>query len=111
MEQGTIEVEQGTKAIREVGVQFTEIMNKVNGIGDSMKEINNSVQTVSDGAAKIVKAVDAIDEVSRQTADHMSMIAGTTQQQSASNEEIAAASHALAKMATDMNDMIGEFQV
>ncbi|WP_297570319.1 methyl-accepting chemotaxis protein [uncultured Anaerovibrio sp.] len=111
MEQGTIEIEQGTKAIREVGVQFTEIMNKVNGIGDSMKEINNSVQTVSDGAAKIVKAVDAIDEVSRQTADHMSMIAGTTQQQSASNEEIAAASHALAKMATDMNDMIGEFQV
>ena len=111
MEQGTREVEQGTKAIREVGTQFTEIMNKVNGIGNSMKEINNSVQTVSDGATQIVKAVDAIDSVSKQTAEHMNMIAGTTEQQSASNEEIAAASHALAKMATDMSSMVGEFQV
>ena len=111
MEQGTREVEQGTKAIREVGTQFTEIMNKVNGIGDSMKEINNSVQTVSDGATQIVKAVDAIDSVSKQTAEHMNMIAGTTEQQSASNEEIAAASHALAKMATDMSSLVGEFQV
>ena len=111
MEQGTREVEQGTKAIREVGTQFTEIMNKVNGIGDSMKEINNSVQTVSTGATQIVQAVDAIDSVSKQTAEHMNMIAGTTEQQSASNEEIAAASHALAKMATDMSSMVGEFQV
>ena len=81
------------------------------GSADRSRVAGYAVQTVSDGAAKIVKAVDAIDEVSRQTADHMNMIAGTTQQQSASNEEIAAASHALAKMATDMNDMIGEFQV
>ena len=86
-------------------------MNKVNGIGDSMKEINNSVQTVSTGATQIVQAVDAIDSVSKQTAEHMNMIAGTTEQQSASNEEIAAASHALAKMATDMSSMVGEFQV
>ncbi|MCR5176407.1 MAG: methyl-accepting chemotaxis protein [Anaerovibrio sp.] len=111
MEQGTKEVEQGTKAIRDVGEQFNDILNKVNSIGDQMDEINHSVKTVSEGAGRIVSAVDAIDTVSKETAEHMTMIAGTTQQQSASNQEIAAASHALAEMATDMNGIVGEFKV
>ncbi len=108
---GTQEVQAGTKAINEVGHQFTDILDKVNGINSQMDQINNSVQTVNNGAKNIVAAVDSIDEVSKQTADNTQTISDSTQSQSASNQEIAAASHSLADLASEMQDAIGKFKV
>ena len=111
MNNGTAEVGHGTKAIRDVGVQFEDIMGKVDGINQQMEEINQSVQTVTMGAERIVTAVDSIDSVSRKTADHTQTISSATEQQSASNEEIAAASHALATLAGDMQAAVGQFKL
>ena len=108
---GTQEVQAGTKAITEVGNQFKDILEKVNGINSQMDQINDSVQTVNDGAKNIVAAVDSIDEVSKQTAENTQTISDSTQSQSASNEEIAAASHSLADLASEMQDAIGKFTV
>jgi len=111
MDNGTHEVQAGTEAIREVGNQFKDILDKVNGINSQMDAINNSVQTVNSGAKNIVAAVESIDEVSQQTAQNTQTISDSTQSQSASNEEIAAASHSLANLAMEMQDAIGKFQV
>lgn len=111
MQAGTDEVKAGTGAIREVGEQFGQILSMVNGIKTQMDEINFSVQTVSRETAAIVKMVDSIDEISKKTADNMRSISAATEQQSASNEEIAAASQALSKMAEDMQDAVGQFKV
>ena len=111
MDTGTKEVQAGTIAIREVGNQFKDILDKVNGINSQMDAINNSVQTVNDGAKNIVAAVDSIDEISQQTAENTQTISDSTQSQSASNEEIAAASHSLANLAMEMQDAIGQFKV
>lgn len=111
MERGSEGVKDGTKAIREVGAQFSDIMSMVESINSQMSEINNSVKVVSDGANNIVSAVDSIDSVSRKTADNTQTISSATQEQSASNEEIAAASQALAKLAGDMQEAVGKFQV
>jgi len=108
---GTQEVQAGTKAITEVGNQFKDILEKVNGINSQMDQINNSVQTINDGAKNIVAAVDSIDEVSQQTAENTQTISDSTQSQSASNEEIAAASHSLADLAGEMQEAIGRFKV
>ena len=83
----------------------------VNGIKSQMEEINASVQTVSNGAGQIVEAVDSIDTVSRSTAQNTQTISAATEEQSASNEEIAAASQALANLATDMQTAIGQFKL
>ena len=111
MEAGTEEVKSGTAAIREVGTQFSDILSMVNGIKSQMEEINASVQTVSNGAGQIVEAVDSIDTVSRSTAQNTQTISAATEEQSASNEEIAAASQALANLATDMQTAIGQFKL
>ena len=111
MNNGTAEVAHGTKAIRDVGVQFEDILSKVDGINQQMEEINHSVQTVTAGAERIVTAVDSIDSVSRKTADHTQTISSATEEQSASNEEIAAASHALANLAGDMQEAVGKFKL
>lgn len=111
MEKGTNEVVDGTKAIRQVGAQFQGILDMVNDIQKQMAEIQSSVDTVSNGATEIVQAVDEIDSISRKTADNTKVISSETEQQSASNEEIAAASKSLADLAMEMQEAIGKFRV
>jgi len=110
MQVGTDEVKEGTGAIREVGEQFGQILSMVNGIKTQMDEINSAVKAVAQEADTIVKMVDAIDAISKKTSDNMRTISGATEEQSASNEEIAAASQALSKMAEDMQDAVGQFK-
>ena len=52
-----------------------------------------------------------MDTVSRKTADDTKTISNATESQSASNQEIAAASQSLAKLATDMRVTIGTFKI
>lgn len=110
MNAGTEEVKSGTAAIREVGARFADILSMVNGINEQMEEITGSVKKVADGADNIVKAVDSIDSISRKTAENTGSISAATEEQSASNEEIAAASQSLSKMAADMQTAIGKFK-
>ena len=111
MQSGTHEVQEGTKAIREVGDRFKDIMGMVDGINRHMNEINSSVSAVASGAEHIVEAVDSIDGISRKTAENTKTISSATEEQSASNEEIAAASQALANLAGDMQSAIGQFKL
>ena len=110
MQAGTAEVKNGTGAIQEVGEQFARILAMVNDIQSQMEKINSSVKTVADQASTIVTMVDEIDELSKKTDEHMKTIISSTEEQSASNEEIAAASQALSNMAGDMQDAVGQFK-
>ena len=111
MQTGTDEVKAGTGAIRDVGTQFSEILSMVNGIKTQMDQINSAVQTVSKEASTIVQMVDNIDEISKRTSKNMRAISDSTEEQSASNEEIAAASQALSQMADDLQNAVGQFKV
>ncbi len=111
MESGTADVKLGTEAISAVGEQFNSILQMVESMRTEMQGIMESVDTVSGGATNIVNAVDSIDTVSHKTADDTRTISESTQTQSASNEEIAAASQSLAKLATDMRVTIGAFKI
>ena len=110
MQSGTKEVKNGTGAINEVGEQFARILKMVNDIKAQMDKINSSVQTVAKQAETIVEMVDEIDEIGKKTNDNMKTISSATEEQSASNEEIAAASQALSNMAGDMQDAVGQFK-
>lgn len=111
MQQGTSDVQAGTKAINEVGTQFDAIMGRVTDMTNQMNDITEAVNSVSSGAGNIVTAVDSIDSVSRTTADHTQTISASTEEQSASNEEIAAASQSLANLASDMQAEINKFKL
>ena len=111
MKAGTDDVKAGTEAIREVGIQFKEIMNMVDGIKEEIGGINKAVQTVSIGAGNIVDITASIEESSKATEQRTQTISSSTETQSASNEEIAAASQALANLATDMNNTISQFKL
>lgn len=111
MKSGTIDVKKGTEAIHEVGTQFNAIMKMVDDIKEEIDGINRSINTGSDCANRIVEATDSIDKVSRSTNDRTRLISSSTESQSASNEEIAAASQALSNLASDMQVAIGQFKI
>ena len=111
MQAGTAEVKHGTDAIHEVGEQFGRILAMVNDIQSQMTAINSSVNTVTKQAETIVGMVDEIDEISKKTSEHMKTISAAAEEQSASNEQIAAASQALSNMASDMQDAVGQFKI
>lgn len=110
METGTQDVKEGTDAIAEVGEQFKRIMQRVDNIKHQMEGIGVSMRTVSDGASQIVTAVNSIDEVSRKNSEYTNSISNDTETQSASNEEIAVASQALAQLAIEMQEAINKFK-
>ena len=111
MEQGTAEVARGTESIRQVGSQFGTIIEKIDHIQGQMNGITSAVDVVSQGAEKIVFAVDSMDEISRKVNESTKVISGETQQQSASNEEIAAASLALPNLPEEMQTEVTNFRV
>lgn len=111
MQKGSDEVQQGTTAIQEVGTQFDAILQKVNNIQDKMESFQSSATHIYEGANKIVGAIDAIDEVSRETSAHTQTISAAAEEQSASSEEIASSSSALANMATQMQEETGKFKL
>ena len=106
-----MEVASGTESIRQVGSQFGTIIEKIDDIQGQMGSITSAVDVVSQGAEKIVFAVDSMDEISRKVNESTKVISGETQQQSASNEEIAAASLALANLAEEMQTEVTNFRV
>ena len=111
MKQGTVEVQHGAEAVQGVGVQFGKIMEMVSSIELKMKSISQSAATVAAGTRNIVMAVDDIDEVSRVTSDHTQTISAAAEEQSASSQEIASASHALASLATELSQETGKFKI
>ncbi len=111
MQSGTEEVQLGAQAIRAVGTEFNHIMSKVNEIKDRMTEIDTSVKAVSAGSEKIAKAVNGIDQVSREAAAKTQTISAATEEQSASTQEIAAASSSLAQLAAEMQEAAHRFKI
>ena len=111
METGTKDVKAGTEAIHEVGEQFKRILKLVDNIKAQMVGIGTSMKTVSDGAGQIVTAIESIETISKQNSDYANAISAEMQNQLASNEEIAAASNALAQLAMETQEEINKFKI
>ena len=111
MEGGTDRVKAGANSIRQVGDQFAKIIEMVRVNKNEMNDINISMQEVYIGASYMVKLIEAIDLVSRETNDNTQAIGALTQEQSASTEEIAAASRSLADVASILQSETGKFNI
>ena len=63
------------------------------------------------GSQQIVGSVNKIDKLSKDAAGQAQNVSAATEEQSASMEEIASSSQALAKLAGDLQEMINQFRV
>ena len=111
IEQGTEGLKAGADSIRNVGQQFTDILEMVQGINSQMATISHSVKVVTGGVQHLVKVVAAINGVSCATVDNTSNICTTIEGHAVSNREIAEESKAIAEMAQKLRNDIESFQI
>ena len=93
----TAKVGQGVKLVGETGQALERIVQDVGRINTLVEEIASAAQEQATGLAQVNVAVNQMDQV--------------TQQNAAMVEESTAASHALSQEATNLSDLMGQFQL
>lgn len=111
MDAGTQEVKRGAQVVAGAAETFTQINEMVNVVSSQAKEVSAATQRLTVNSTQIVNEVDAIEQISRDTAAETETVSAATEQQSASLEEIAGASQSLAHLAEQLQTALQHFKV
>jgi methyl-accepting chemotaxis protein len=111
MQQAKTDVESGVKLVNSAGEGFESIADMVETLSKKIVAMSVTVKDVAAGSRKINETVNDIEKVSQKTAADALGISAATEEQSASMEEIASSSQALAKLAGDLQETINQFKV
>lgn len=118
MEEAANLTEQGNRTV-EIG------MEKVKNAGDSFNDIKQSTQMLSDDIAQVLQEtvniqnevgianteVGTITAISREISGQMQTVAASSEQQTASIEEVSSAIQMLAHMASEMEKLTNQFKL
>lgn len=111
MNDGTREVKVGGEVVETAGQAFQEIVGLVEGVSGQFNCISSAMQQMANESQQIVGAVNDIDKISSETAEHAQTVSATTEEHAASMEQIAAASQSLGKMAEKLRYTVGKFKL
>lgn len=111
MNDGTREVKLGAEVVNASGQAFQEIADMVMKVSTQAKGMSVSIEEMASGSQQIVGAVKKIDELSDLTSREAQTVSAATEEQSASMEEIASSSQALAHLAMDLRSAVNKFQI
>jgi methyl-accepting chemotaxis protein len=111
MSDGSKEVRTGGEVVNEAGVAFQKIFNSINNVSIQVREISAAIQQMADGSDQIVASVREIDSISRDAASQAQRVSSSTIEQSATMKAIAASSHELAGMASELTQAVGAFKL
>jgi methyl-accepting chemotaxis protein len=107
----THEVAEGIDVVHAAGASFEEIRSAVEELAGRIREVSGAVQQLTEGTKRVVETTYTIREVAEEAALGTQNVSAAAQQQLASMEEINASAAALAKMAEDLQEMVGRFNV
>lgn len=111
MDDGTREVKLGADVVNSAGQAFDEIVTVVSQVSEQVREIAAAIDQMAVGGQQIVHAVNLIDSLSKRASGEAQTVSAATQEQSASMEEIAAASKSLAILAMNLQDAVNKFRI
>ncbi|CUH94566.1 hypothetical protein P22_0632 [Propionispora sp. 2/2-37] len=111
MQTGTEEATLGIDLVNQSGQAFQDIAAQVSAVSGQVRQTTDAIEQMAINSQQIFDAVKQIDELSRMTSSESQTVSAATEEQLASMEEISSASQSLAKMAMDLRDAVGKFQV
>ena len=111
MEVQKARVGDGVAQVREAGRQFAEIASLVEELSAQVRDISEEVSGTVAESRQSAAAVRRIKDLSLAVADEASDVSAATEEQTASMEEIAAASQTLAHLAQDLQESVGKFRM
>lgn len=111
MDETTTKVTEGTSLIHDAGKSFKEIEQAVSTVSTTIREMSSSVQEISKETEQMVVAIEKVGDTSEMTAAGTQSMAASTEEQLAAMDEINSSSNSLAKMAEELQQLIGKFKV
>jgi len=105
------EVVAGKSAVEETQKGFHAIIDKLKQVGAGIEQINLAVDETAKGMESVVGNVQNISAVSEETSASAQNVAASAEEQSASLHEVDSSSAALAKMATELNEVTARFKL
>lgn len=110
MQTGRDAVTQGAQSVEALHTVFNQIRDHVDGVARQVDRVSNAVDVVAGDSENIEQKITAIDGHSHKVLEDMQSASAATEEQTASADEIATASDALAKLAQNMKDSLKKFK-
>ena len=110
MHQGRSAVAAGAQSVEGLREVFARIHDLVNGVSNQVEVMTKAIDIVTGDTENVTQNVMTIDRHGKKDGEEMKSVSAATEEQSASAEEIASASDALAKLAQEMQLSLRKFQ-
>nr|WP_284143292.1 HAMP domain-containing methyl-accepting chemotaxis protein [Metabacillus flavus] len=111
MEETTNEVSAGITIVQTAGDSFKEIISSTKGVAIEIEEMSGSVNELADNTEKVSQSTKEISQVAEESSAGVRMAAASSEEQLAAMEEITSSAVMLAKMAEDLQNVIGKFNL
>lgn len=111
MHSATREVSAGIDVVQMAGASFHEIREAIEEVARQIRDVSGSVETLTLGVQQMVSTTGIFREVADQTSSGTQNVSAAAQEQLASMEEINSSAAALAKMAEQLQELVGKFHV
>lgn len=111
MQEGTDALSEGMILADQSGEAFADILSATDTLSALAQEVSAVVQQVHSGTSMMVTSMEQIALISEQSSGNSQTVAAAAEEQNASMEEIASASHMLAKMAEELQQSVSIFKL
>lgn len=111
LEEGYTEVEQGTSQIKMTEERFKQINLAITEMANHIKQISMNLADIANNSEEMSVSVHEIAATAQEAAAGIEQTSASSQQTSSSMEIITESSNLLAKLADEMNKLIGTFKL
>ena len=111
MEQCTSEVESGLHLITETGESFGKILHSAKDVSTKSEEVSATSEEIAAAVEQMSSQIQNVSKSAEEASANSQTVAAGAEEQLASMEEITASSHALAKMAEDLRNVVNTFKI
>ncbi|MFP3391389.1 methyl-accepting chemotaxis protein [Brevibacillus sp. SIMBA_040] len=109
MEKGAQEVTVGMGGVVQAGEVFSHIRDAVSGVAKDVQDVSEASRTLTDSTQKVAHSMQIISTVTQTAVSRTLDVSAATEEQLASMEEIHTSAASLAKLAEDLEKLIGRF--
>ncbi len=111
IERGNNSVKEGMNSVLATGEAFRSIEDQVDKLTENVRRSMAHIEAVNTSSHEILKAVERVQKTTGKASDHATSVSAATQEQTATMEEIAESSRALAQLANDMQNDVSKFNL
>lgn len=110
MEKGAQEVTVGMGGVVQAGEVFSHIRDAVSGVAKDVQDVSEASRTLTGSTQKVAHSMQIISTVTQTAVSRTLDVSAATEEQLASMQEIHTSAASLAKLAEDLEKLIGRFK-